>query len=317
MTTSQTAQRQRASRKKSIGRVIRLQLKDNLGNPRWVTADLLDVSGNGIGLTTRVPLTAGSKIVVRGNLGDHRTDAASPAIVKWCTEKINGNFHAGLELTDANSAPAGDSQSSSAAAEDSQTSRPGTPDAQDFYEVMQLSPNADTDTITRVYRVLAQRYHPDSPKTGNQEMFLRLCEAHRTLSDPELRAKYDAGYNETKRLRWRIFDRAEASRGPEGERCKRQGILQLLYAKTLHDAERASMGLFEFEELLGCPREHLESALWYLKGKGYVRRGDNGRFEITVAGFDEVENNPQPDQKHGQTLLESGDPVQPSGRPSR
>ncbi|HEV2198336.1 MAG TPA: DnaJ domain-containing protein [Bryobacteraceae bacterium] len=316
MATRQTAQRQRPSRTKSIGRVIRLQLKDNLGNPRWVTADLLDVSGNGMGLSTRTPLTAGSKIVVRGNLGDHRTDVVSPALVKWCTEKINGNFHAGLELGEGSSAATEGAQSSSTATEDAPTSPPATTEAQDFYEVMQLSPNADTDTVTRVYRVLAQRYHPDSPKTGNQEMFLRLCEAHRTLSDPELRAKYDAGYNETKRLRWKIFDRPEASKGAEGERRKRQGILHLLYAKTLHDPERASMGLFEFEELLGCPREHLQTALWYLRGKGYLRRADNGRFEITVAGFDEVENNPQPEDKHGQTLLESGDPVQPSGQPS-
>jgi len=299
--TSETAQRPRPSRKKSLGHIVRLQLKDRMGNPRWVTADLLNVSDSGIGLSTRTQLTVGSKIMVRGNLGDHRTDVVSPATVKWCTEKTNGNFHAGLEL----------GEGGPAAAEDSQAGKPETLDAQDFYEVMQLSPNADTDTVARVYRILAQRYHPDSPKTGNPEIFLRLCEAHRTLSDPELRAKYDAGYYEAKRLRWKIFDQSEASIGLEGERRIRQGILELLYAKTLHDSERASMSVFEFEELLGCPREHLEAALWYLKGKGYVRRGDNGRFEITVAGFDEVENNPQPAQKSDQILLEAGSPVEP------
>ena len=76
----------------------------------------------------------------------------------------------------------------------------------------------------------------------------------------------------------------------------------------LNDPEHAVMSVFEFEELLGCPREHLEAALWYLKGKGFVKRGDNGRFEITIAGFDEAEN-------HGSGklhLLESGNPVNPS-----
>jgi curved DNA-binding protein CbpA len=154
-----------------------------------------------------------------------------------------------------------------------------------------------------VYRILAQRYHPDTAKTGNQEMFLRLCEAHRVLIDPELRAKYDARYQKTKRLRWKIFDQSEAANGVEGERRKRLGILQLLYAKTSADPERGSMNVFEFEELLGVPREHLETALWYLRGKGFVKRGDNGRFEITVTGFEEVENSPAQAEMPSHKLL--------------
>ena len=30
----------------------------------------------------------------------------------------------------------------------------------DHYEVLQISPNADAETVQRVYRMLAQRYHP-------------------------------------------------------------------------------------------------------------------------------------------------------------
>jgi curved DNA-binding protein CbpA len=54
---------------------------------------------------------------------------------------------------------------------------------------MQLSPNADAETVSRVYRLLAFRYHPDNKETGNSEMFLRLSEAHEILSDPEKRAQ--------------------------------------------------------------------------------------------------------------------------------
>jgi curved DNA-binding protein len=36
----------------------------------------------------------------------------------------------------------------------------------DYYEVLQVSTSADPDTITRVYRLLAQRFHPDNQKTG-------------------------------------------------------------------------------------------------------------------------------------------------------
>ncbi len=220
---------------------------------------------------------------------------ASPATVKWCTEKINGNLHAGLEFGDRSSSTDNNSQSASGK----------TDDDLDCYEVMQLSPNADADTIQRVYRILAQRYHPDSAGTGNQEIFLRLCEAHRILSDPEMRAQYDVRYRETKQLHWRIFDRAEVAKGPEAEQRKRQGILELLYAKTVEDSG-ASMTVFEFEQLLGCPREHLEFALWYLKGKGYVKRGDNGRFSLTVPGSDEVESRAPSREHRDQKLLEPG-----------
>ena len=38
---------------------------------------------------------------------------------------------------------------------------------QDYYEVLQLSPKADQETIDRVYRMLVKRYHPDNQETGN------------------------------------------------------------------------------------------------------------------------------------------------------
>ena len=49
------------------------------------------------------------------------------------------------------------------------------------------------------------------------------------------------------------------------------------------------MTVHAFEDMLGCPREHLEAALWYLRGKGYVQRTDGGRYTLTVNGFEEAE----------------------------
>ena len=169
---------------------------------------------------------------------------------------------------------------------------------------MQLSQNADADTVARVYRILAQRYHPDSPN-GNKELFLRLCEAHRILSDPELRAKYDARHRDVRQLHWEIFDRPELPTRQEAERRKRMAILEALYAKALLDPEQATMSAMDLESLLGCPREHLEAALWYLRGKGCLKRADNGRFSITIAGFDAVEAATQPQESHGLKMLET------------
>ncbi len=272
-------------------------MNDRMGNPKWVTADLLDVSEGGIAISVLTPLVAGAKVTVRGKFGDDQNEMVSSATVRWCTEKINGALHAGLEFSDREARPNN---------EEAGALQEKTPDELDCYEVMQLSPNADADTVQRVYRILAQRYHPDSIETGNKEIFLKLCEAHRILSDPQLRAQYDARYRETKQIHWKIFDRAEAAKGPEAEQRKRQGILELLYAKTAQDPERASMTVFDFEQYLGCPREHLEFALWYLKGKGFVKRGDNGRFILTIAGSDQVESYGKSSENRNFKLLQPG-----------
>ena len=66
------------------------------------------------------------------------------------------------------------------------------PYAADHYELLRLSPGVDAETIERVYRKLAKRFHPDNPETGDAETFLRIAEAHRVLSDPQKRLKYDA-----------------------------------------------------------------------------------------------------------------------------
>src|SRR5512135_3384865 len=61
----------------------------------------------------------------------------------------------------------------------------------DYYEFLQISPNAEPDTIHRVYRFLAVRFHPDNPETGDTEKFFLLKQAYDVLSDPVRRAEYD------------------------------------------------------------------------------------------------------------------------------
>jgi curved DNA-binding protein len=159
----------------------------------------------------------------------------------------------------------------------------------DHYETLQISPNADQDTVHRVYRLLAQRYHPDNQETGSAEGFRQVTEAYHALSDPEQRAAYDVKHRETRRLNWRIFDQSTAPGGFESERRKRQGIITLLYRKRLMSPEQPTIGLREFEDVLGVPKEHLEFSLWYLKEAQCVQRADNGRYSITIKGVDLAE----------------------------
>ena len=58
---------------------------------------------------------------------------------------------------------------------------------QDDYEFLQISPDAEPDTIHRVYRFLAGRLHPDNPTTGNAEEFFLLKHAYDVWSHPERR----------------------------------------------------------------------------------------------------------------------------------
>jgi uncharacterized protein YabN with tetrapyrrole methylase and pyrophosphatase domain len=38
----------------------------------------------------------------------------------------------------------------------------------DYYEVLQISANAEPETVHRVYRLLAQRFHPDNIESGDE-----------------------------------------------------------------------------------------------------------------------------------------------------
>jgi predicted transcriptional regulator len=58
------------------------------------------------------------------------------------------------------------------------------------------------------------------------------------------------------------------------------------------------MNLREMEDLLGCPKEHLEFSLWYLKENSLIKPGDNGRFVITVKGVDSYEQSDAAEIEH-------------------
>jgi hypothetical protein len=315
MSATQADQRRRAPRRNvSKPSVIRIELKDGMGHARNITADLVDWSETGLAVTLVAPIKPGAIIQVRGKLGDERVEISRRATILWCTEDPNGGYRIGLEFLDVQSGSNGSSQQHSTHSDFKPhdfKSHNVSSDFQDldYYEIMQLSPNADHETVHRVYRLLAQRFHPDNADTGNAELFVQLTEAFQVLSDPEKRAAYDARHTADKTLRWKIFDQAVVATGPEVEQRKRRGILGLLYASTVKDPERASMTVHAFEDMLGCPREHLEAALWYLRGKGYVQRTDGGRYTLTVHGFEEAEQHCVTVPKNAGELPEPANPA--------
>src|SRR5262245_12693709 len=101
----------------------------------------------------------------------------------------------------------------------------------DLYELLQISANAEPETIHRVYRLLAQRYHPDNQESGNAERFRQLHNAYSVLSDPERRAQYDVLYLAARQTRWRSLSSPERSDNEfEVEHLTRLTVLEVLYS---------------------------------------------------------------------------------------
>jgi curved DNA-binding protein len=167
----------------------------------------------------------------------------------------------------------------------------------DYYKILQLSQGADQETIERVYRLLAKRYHPDNMDTGDAEKFDELVKAFRTLSDPERRADYDAKYDAGNSHPWNKYSHAASSKGTEEDREIYRAILSMLYTARKRDAGNAGVGVFQMEKMLEVPEKYLEFHIWYLREKGWIQRVENGGFAITVSGVDAVIENDLPLKK--------------------
>ena len=161
----------------------------------------------------------------------------------------------------------------------------------DFYEVLQVSPSAEPETIHRVYRLLAQRWHPDNRETGDVARFRAVHAAYIVLSDPEKRAQFDVHHEAQRQTRWRIASTARRSADNfEMEHVIRLTVLEILYMQRLTESNAPGVFLLDLEQLLGAAREHVEFTLWYLQQKQLVQRTENSRLAITAAGVDYLES---------------------------
>lgn len=154
----------------------------------------------------------------------------------------------------------------------------------DFYEILQISPNADAETIRRVYRMQAQRFHPDNKETGNAEAFRKISDAYEALIDPGRRAAYDREHREAqRRAAIGVADLPEAPPVMD-EMQRREKILGLLYSRRFSHPQQPSLNLRQLETLLNTPKGDLEFSLWYLKECGYLIRTDSAAHTITLKG---------------------------------
>lgn len=161
----------------------------------------------------------------------------------------------------------------------------------DYYEELQVSTSAEPETINRVFRMLAQRFHPDNQQTGNEDRFRKILEAYTVLSEPEKRARYDVVHQQQRQDRWRLVSAgAQSENDFEMEQVVRLTVLEALYTKRRLEPSKPGIFYGEFEGLIGRPREHFQFTMWFLLQKKFVTLDDQSCLVLTVEGAEYLEH---------------------------
>ncbi len=260
----------RRHERRRISCELSISWQDRSGNTKYMRARGLDLSETGAGIESDEQIEPHSYVFRNMD----QSDVAGGASVRHCS-KHGDKYVIGVELNDAGPGPS--------VQEDD--------DFADYYEFLQISPNAEMETIQRVYRMLVVRYHPDNSETGDCEKFLLLTRAYRTLIDPGKRAIYDSNYSRRRGEPLKVFELKEFIGGIEGEANRRLGVLCLLYMRRRSNPEDPGLSLLEFEQMMLFPREHLMFTFWFLKEKDLIRAENNADYNITAKGAEFVESN--------------------------
>jgi curved DNA-binding protein len=244
--------------------------KDTAGLTHSAQARCVDISASGMALDCTAAITPNTAVYVQGQDGY----PTGYAVVRHCTP-AGARFTIGLEFEEA---------TKNASALDSDG-------AEDHYEFLQISSKAQPETVQRIYRFLASRYHPDNRETGDPEKFVRLNEAYEVLSNAERRAEYDATLKRRREQPDALFGSIDFLDGVEGEINRRIAVLSLLYRSCRANIHNAHVSILDLERQMGFPREYLDFAIWYLRSKKYVKQEDNAQLALTALGVDYIEEN--------------------------
>jgi len=248
---------------------LEISWKDGEGSSRMMGVHAIDLSNSGIRVESSEPIDLQTEVYVRAE----RYGLTGTTSVRHCSRR-GSKFVLGLEFNpDATTADTEDAEA-----------------FVDYYELLQISPNADPETIHRVFRIMAARYHPDNKETGDSEKFLLLSKGYAVLSDPTRRAAYDNTHRNRHAQPLPVFGLKEFAEGLEGEVNRRLGILSLLYHRRRTNPENPGISLLEFETVMSFPREHLEFAIWFLREKEYVRSDNHSDYLISATGVEYLES---------------------------
>ncbi len=154
------------------------------------------------------------------------------------------------------------------------------------YEILEISSSASFETVERVFRYLAKRYHPDSSEHGDIQKFAQIAEAYEVVGSPERRASFDAELNKQKAVEVEL-DKGSASIGDDT--ADRHRLLSLFYAQRRKDIKKPGLGINTVEQMMGIPVEVLDFHVWFFREKGWIQREEGGAISITADGVEKLE----------------------------
>ena len=156
-----------------------------------------------------------------------------------------------------------------------------------YYEILEASPKASSETIERIFRHLAKTMHPDHSDACDMQQFTLLVEAYETLKDPKLREAYDQEFALHVEQNEELISEAQCADEDSADRHK---LLSLFYAKRRRDMRNPGIGTASLSDLMShISDEVLDFHIWYFRQKEWIAREENGLLAITADGVDKIE----------------------------
>jgi curved DNA-binding protein CbpA len=101
-----------------------------------------------------------------------------------------------------------------------------------YYLLLGVPQDADTDTIRSAFRALARRYHPDAGDGSSADRFREILIAYDTLNDPTRRGDYDRILQHRRVPMAQFVEPLRAQTVPEPMLSRRRGVV---HPNSLHE----------------------------------------------------------------------------------
>jgi hypothetical protein len=162
---------------------------------------------------------------------------------------------------------------------------------QDHYSILGVDARAPQEAIQAAYTRLAQKYHPDTPQTGDKDKFESIELAFEVLSDPDLRLAFDKVKGIDQDDANLMFAGLEFFDALGRQAGLRAALLCVLYDRRRKKPSKPSLSIRHIDSIIQATKDELTFALFYLKQRNLVVGDDKSNLQISVDGMDFLENN--------------------------
>lgn len=112
----------------------------------------------------------------------------------------------------------------------------------DYYKILRVVSDAESEIISSAYRALCRKYHPDAYKGSDAENNMReINEAYEVVGDPEKRKEYDNTYKAEAKAQRRVdYDRSRTGTGRSpgpSDKKEESELKKCPYCAEMNEAE--------------------------------------------------------------------------------